>query len=106
MLGPHTVTVIQPAERDTWGDTQSGDASTTVAGCFWQPRGSQEETTGGRDLVTADASLFMPPTADIRPTSRIVFDGVTYEVRGQPSLHRTPAGPHHYEVELVRVRGG
>lgn len=106
MLGPHTVTVIQPAERDTWGDTQPGDTSTTVSGCFWQPRGTQEETLGERDLVTADAWVSMPATADIRPTSRVVFEGVTYEVHGQPSLHHTPAGPHHYEVELTQVRGG
>jgi hypothetical protein len=106
MLGPHTVTVIQPAGRDEWGDTQTGDQTATVSGCFWQPRGSQEETQGQRDLVTADAIVFMPPTADIRPTSRVTFGGVTYEVHGQPDLHYTPAGPHHYEVSLVQVRGG
>ena len=106
MLGPHTVTVIQPAERDDWGDTQAGDTSTAVAGCFWQSRGGQEEATGGHDLVTTNALVFMPPTADIRPTSRVQFDGVTYEVHGRPELHRTPTGPHHYEVNLVQVEGG
>ena len=105
MIGHHTVDVINPAERDTWGDTQAGDTTASVSGCFWQPRSTQEET-GGRDVVTADAFLSMPPTADIRPTSRVQFEGVTYEVRGQPSLHHTPAGPHHYEVELMQVRGG
>lgn len=105
MLGPHTVTVINPAARNTWGDTQPGDTTTTVSGCFWQPRATQEQT-GGQDIVTADAFLSMPPTADIRATSRVVFQGVTYEVRGQPELHHTPAGPHHHEVELIQVKGG
>lgn len=105
MLGPHTVTVTQPAARDAWGDTQAGDASTDVPGCFWQPRGSQEETLGGHDIVTADATVFMPPATDIRPTSRVQFGGVTYEVHGQPDLHHTPTGPHHYEVSLTEVRG-
>ena len=106
MIGPHTVDVTNPAERDTWGDTQAGDVTTTVNGCFWQPRGTQEETLGGRDLVTTDGFLSMPPTADIRATSRVTFEGVTYEVHGQPALHHTPAGPHHYEVQLTQVRGG
>lgn len=106
MIGPHTVTVTQPAGRDAWGDVQTSDTTVSVTGCFWQPRGSQEETFGGRDLVTADAAVFMPPGTDIRPTSRVTFEGVAYEVHGKPALHHTPAGPHHYEVQLTEIRGG
>jgi hypothetical protein len=104
MLGPHTVTVIQPASRDSWGDTATGDAETDVAGCFWQPR-SSSEATGGQDTVTTDAWVSMPPTADIRPTSRVRFEDVVYEVQGKPALHHTPAGAHHYEVALLEIEG-
>ena len=106
MLGPHTVTVINPAGRDQWGDTQAGGTETDVPGCFWQPEGSEEEQTGGRDLVTAIARVFMPPTAPVTAISQIRFNGTTYEVHGQPALHYTPAGPHHYEVQLRAVQGG
>jgi hypothetical protein len=105
MLGPHTVTVTTPAERDTWGDTQAGDTTATVSGCFWQPETSEEEG-GNRDLVTVIARVFMPASAEIGPTSRVAFEGVTYEVHGQPALHHTPAGPHHFEVQLREIQGG
>lgn len=104
MLGPHTVTVIQPAGRDGWGDTQAGDTETDVPGCFWQPRTTSERTTG-QDTVTVNPWVSMPPSTDIRPTSRVRFEGVTYEVVGAPALHHTPAGPHHHEVELNEVKG-
>lgn len=106
MIGPHTVTVINPAGRDEWGDTQSGGVETDVPGCFWQPETSTEETLGQRDLVTVIARVFMPPIAPVAATSRIRFDGVTYEVHGQPALYHTPAGAHHYEVQLRAVQGG
>lgn len=104
MLGPHTVTVINPAGRDNWGDTQGDGSETTVSGCFWQPRASSEQT-GGQDTVTVGAWVSMPPSAPILPTSQVRFEGVTYEVQGQPALHHTPAGPHHYEVELREIKG-
>jgi hypothetical protein len=104
MLGPHTVTVIQPASRDNWGDTQPGDTEIDVKGCFWQPRTTSERTTG-QDTVTINPWVNMPPSAPILETSRVRFEGVTYEVDGEPALHHTPAGPHHYEVQLAEVKG-
>lgn len=104
MIGPHTVTVINPAGRDTWGDTRPGGTETPVPGCFWQPRSSSEQT-GGQDTVTVDAWVSIPPSAPISATSQIKFRGVVYDVHGEPALHHTPAGPHHYEVELKQVKG-
>lgn len=104
MLGPHTVTVIQPAGRDNWGDTQADSTETDVPGCFWQPRSTSERTTG-QDTVMINPWVSMPPSTDIRATSRVRFEGVTYEVVGEPALHHTPRGPHHFEVELNEVRG-
>ena len=104
MLGPHTVTIIQPASRDAWGDTQAGDTETTVPGCFWQPRHTTEQTAG-QDTVTDSPWVSVPPTTTIFATSRVRFEGVTYEVVGRPELHHTPAGPHHYEVALQEVTG-
>lgn len=104
MLGPHTVQVVRPGGRDGWGDVQTGDTTTSVAGCFWQPV-STDEQLNAADTVTVVARVFMPPTADVRATDRIGFEGRQYAIHGRPELHHTPAGPHHYEVSLLDVEG-
>lgn len=104
MLGPHIVTVLRPAGRDTWGDTVAGDVPTSVSGCFWQPV-STDEQLNAADTVTVAARVFMPPTVDVKATDRIEFEGRRYAIDGRPALHHTPAGPHHYEVELRDVEG-
>lgn len=106
MLGPHMVTLIEPAGRDEWGDVQSGAVETTVAGCFWQPESSSEDTDA-RDTVNTLARCFMPASAPKAPTvtMRLRFRGVEYQVEGEPSLFDTPSGPHHYEIQLRRVVG-
>ncbi|MFG2001687.1 head-tail adaptor protein [Spirillospora sp. NPDC048911] len=104
MLGPHTVTVIHPAGRDRWGDTVAGGTETAVSGCFWQPVSSSEQQIAA-DTVDVVARLFMPAAVDVRATDRIRFEGRTYAVEGRPALHHTPAGPHHYELELRDVEG-
>ena len=105
MLGPHTVTVIHPAARDgRTGDPSGSETTESVSGCFWQPR-STSEALDRRDTVTADAFCSMPATATISAADQLEFAGVRYGIDGQPALHHTPAGPHHYELQLSRVEG-
>lgn len=104
MLGPHTVTVLRPAARDSWGDNQTAGTQTDVSGCFWQPM-STDEQLGGQDTVTVVARVFMPPTTDIKATDQLEFESRRYAIDGRPELHHTPAGPHHYEVSLKDVEG-
>ena len=104
MLGPHTVDLVTPAGRDEWGDVQSGETVTSVSGCFWQPVSSSEQLNAA-DTVTVVARVFMPASADPSATDRVRFEGRDYAIEGRPSLHHTPAGPHHYEIELRDIEG-
>lgn len=104
MLGPHTVDLVEPAGRDEWGDVQTGETVTSVPGCFWQPVSSNEQLVAA-DTVTVVARVFMPPTAAPKATHRVRFEGREYAVEGRPELHHTPAGPHHYEIQLRDVEG-
>lgn len=104
MLGPHTVELVDPAGRDEWGNVQTGETVTAVPGCFWQPVSSTEAMIAA-DTVEVVAHLFMPPTAEPKTTSRIRFEGRDYAIEGRPALHHTPAGPHHYEIQLKDVEG-
>lgn len=104
MLGPHTVELVDPAGRDEWGNVQTGETVTAVSGCFWQPVSSTEQLDAA-DTVDVVAQLFMPATAAPKATSRIRFEGRDYAIEGRPALHHTPAGPHHYEIQLKDVEG-
>ena len=104
MIGPHTVTLVTPGGRDAWGDVISGEATVDVPGCFWQPASSDEQTVAA-DTVTIVARVFMPASADPTPAKTVRFEGREYEIHGQPALFHTPAGPHHYEIQLRDVEG-
>ena len=104
MLGPHTVDLVTPAGRDGWGDVQTGGSVTSVAGCFWQPVSTTEQLVSA-DTVTVVARGFMPASASPAATDRVRFEGRTYTIEGRPELHHTPAGPHHYEIQLKDVEG-
>jgi hypothetical protein len=111
-LGGHTITVIQPTAKSPLGDYESGAGTeTTVEGCYVQSRGSvnsrySQEQTGLRDTVVTSLIVYAPPGADIRPTSRIEFQGIRYQVEGEPAVWDDARGrPHHLEVSMQRVEG-
>jgi hypothetical protein len=111
-LGGHTITVIQPTAKDPLGDYEPGTAAeTTVEGCYVQSKGSinsrySREQTDLRDTVITELIVYAPPGADIRPTSRIQFQGIRYQVEGEPAGWDDGNGrPHHLEVSLRRVEG-
>jgi hypothetical protein len=111
-LGGHTITVIQPTAKDPLGDYEPGaGVEATIEGCYVQSKGSinsrySREQTDLRDTVITEVIVYAPPGADIRPTSRIVFQGVRYQVEGEPAAWDDGNGrPHHVEASLRRVEG-
>lgn len=61
------------------------------------------EVTDVRDTVTARRKLF-DPNMDLRATDRVRFDGLVYEVEGEPQPWGSPPFGHVYAL-LVRVEG-
>lgn len=58
------------------------------------------ENQDRRDTLKSSWRLHLRPTEQIDGFDRVVADGRTFEVEGHPLTARTPAGPHHLEVEL------
>jgi hypothetical protein len=54
------------------------------------------------DVVLADWELFLLPDVAIDTLDLVVVDAVTYEVAAPPVVARSPAGPHHLVVRLIR----
>ena len=61
------------------------------------------EVQGGRDTLVSTHTLYLPPDTLINGQSRVVLDGLTFEVTGPPKTARTPEGPHHLELSLRLV---
>lgn len=100
------VTLLTPGTPTTnaFGDAVPGTPTEISAWGLIQPV-SSTEMTGDRDTAVATHLLFLGPDATVDRLSR-VDDGTTvYDVVGVPALHRTPRGPHHYEIELREVAG-
>ena len=66
--------------------------SATVTGCSLQPASTSTDFGEVRQAADFDATLYLPPDADVLQDDRIVFGGVTYAVDGMPSEWRSPTG--------------
>jgi len=103
-----TVTILTPAwvtsarynsERADW------DHASEVDTTGWLTETSTSEDLNGRDAIVTGWRLFLPAGTEITGSDRVVVDGATFEVEGQPHSATTPAGEHHVEVSLRRVVG-
>ena len=107
VLGPHTITVLRAATKASdYGTTQVLDwtnaTSTAVNGCSVQPTSAPEFTTD-RDAVLVRWVVWVPPDADVQPTDRVVFNGETYDVDGEPMRWEFGALAHQV-INLRRSR--
>jgi head-tail adaptor len=66
---------------------------------------SSVEDNDGREARSTGWVCYLPPDTDILALDRIVWDGVTYEVKGAPHRAYDRRQLHHVEVELELVEG-
>lgn len=86
-----------------------GPAATTVAypGDF-QPLASAHSATEdvvGQQRTESTHTAYMPASADVKPTDRLRFQGLDYEVEGVERW-RMDGADHHIEVRCYRITGG
>lgn len=101
-----TVVTRTVTGRDALGNDIYTETSTQVDGCVVYPRGSTE-LVQGQDLVTDSLTALLPPGTAITATDRVIVDGVTYEVDGQPSAWSNPfvSVADSLQVQLKVVTG-
>ena len=105
-----TVTVLRApmVERRGVAVPDWGSATThTVRGCSLQEGTTTTEfDTSQRNATESDATLLMPPAADVRDGDRISMGGRTWEVSGVPYDMRSPTGAtSHRRASLKQWRG-
>lgn len=64
-----------------------------------------QESTIDRETRTTTATLFLPATITISALSYWMWGTRKFRVDGEPKMLYDGAGPHHWEVSSVEVRG-
>lgn len=110
-----TITVIHPGskvERGTTIPDWKKVTKHTVKGCSMQPSSTDSTQVRNMRLVPSVNStdtaftLFMPPNSPIQSGDRVVVDGKTWSVDGEPMTWESASGAlTHTVVELRRYRG-
>lgn len=103
---PDTATWIEPGvTTDEYGNQVADwDSATETEIRVWIEEAATTEQRDGRDTITS-RWLMLTNELHITARARIVFQDRTYEIDGEPSVLRTPTGPHHAEMTLLLVEG-
>lgn len=105
-----TVTIVRAnTSKTVRGSTVPDWSSTTetsVSGCSVQPA-SSTISEDGRVLGLADGmTAYLPNGTDVLVSDRVVFDGNTYTIDGEPRVWRSPTGMRsHILLNLKRWNG-
>jgi len=80
--------------QDAYGNDVFTETSTVVDGCVVWPRDgngtSGNEQVQGKDMVIVGLSLLLPAGTVVTATDRIVVNGLSYEVTGEPGHFSSP----------------
>lgn len=72
------------------------NASTfVIAGCSVQPADTSGDNKD-REQTEISATLYAGPYADIEQGDRIIYNGVIYDIIGEPYLWESPTGKLNY----------
>lgn len=107
-LLPHQITILTAGETvDDYGNTVQTWAAPAArtAAAYVRPAPASEDIAD-RDAVTAQWQVHTNDLA-VSALNRVVYDGVTYEVDGQPLTWKTLPGGRtgHTKLLLRRVDG-
>lgn len=62
----------------------------TIEGCAFDPGGSVETVSPGREVVVTSPRVFLPAGTFITARSRVTVRGMLYQVEGDPAAWRSP----------------
>lgn len=95
------------AEDDHGNQVEDWDnpARKAVRGCAVEP-GAPQEYLIGRDAERVQWFVMAPYGADIRSSDRVEWQGVVYEVSGQPAPWKSDSGRLDYLAVVLQVWNG
>jgi hypothetical protein len=104
------VTRVRPGTRELRGSTLpdwSPDKVTTltIKGCSVQPASTSLSQDGRVLGISEGWTAYLPEGSDVQAGDRIVFDGDTYEINGEPKKWTGPFTRSHIQLNLIRWGG-
>jgi len=103
----HTVSIVTPTTTtDRYGSEVKVWAGSGSSSPAWMRQRSTLETVEGREARSSDWVAFLPAGTSVTAMDRIVWDGRTFEVAGDPlKAHGRTGEVHHIEAPLRIVEG-
>lgn len=103
------VTILHPVLVATgYGNSTEPDFTTPTPVLVrgWLDRVTESETeTATRDANISAWVLLLPAGTEITSQDRVVVDGMTFEVDGEPARPWSPRGEHHVRCPLLLTDG-
>lgn len=104
-----TITVIKPATIERNGKPMldwSNATTVQVTKCHVQPSTTDRDLDGRQVSVSDEKTLYAPISADIDARDRILYEGVTYTINGEPQKWESPTGRvSQQQVRIKRWQG-
>lgn len=104
-----TIVIVQPGTKTSRGSSvpnwETPAKETTVTGCSVQPA-SSSLSLDGRVLGINDAwTAYVPEGTDVSAGDHVKFNGMVFEINGDPRVWTGAFTRSHIQLNLVRWEG-
>lgn len=103
-----TITRLRPTETTSRGSTiydWTDPDELEIPNCSVQPASTSLTQDGRVQGISDGLTVFADADADIVAGDRIVFNGETYTINGDPLIWPAPGRLQHMQLNLTRWRG-
>lgn len=104
------ITRIRPGTKTERGSTipdwSEGQATTLVIkGCSVQPATTSLSMDGRVLGLSEGLTAYLPEGSDVKAGDRIMFNGETYTINGEPKIWTAAANLSHVQLNLIKWEG-
>ena len=97
-----TIITQRGSEIPDWTNTDQ----LTITGCSMQPASTSLTQDGRIQGITDGYTCYLPPGADVIAGDRILYNGKTYTINGEPRAWTSPTGlASNTQLQLERWSG-
>lgn len=104
-----TIIVVKPAVTEKNGKPQldwDNANRVKVRRCHVQPSTTDRDYDGRLVSVSDELTVYAPISADIESRDRIIYEGDTYQINGEPMKWKSPTGRvSQQQIKIKRWRG-
>ena len=104
-----TVVRLRPTTKQSRGSAipdWSNPDRLEIKGCSVQPASTGLSQDGRVLGISEGLTVYLPPGADIRAGDRVVIDGRTYVINGEPKAWKSATGRvSHVQINVERWAG-